>query len=104
MIKTIPNKLKTEYLYTLRKLGCEAVYRRAVGNAFIRLRDTNHPEIELLDLSESFLALYRRSGEVNYFTLSRILRKAAHSVYRELLRMGYNDEINGRFLNVVRSK
>lgn len=104
MLKEISNKVKTEYLHTLRKHGHEAAYRRAIGNAFIRLKDTNHPEIELLDLSEAFLTLYRRSGDGNYFALSRIIRRAAHAVYRELLRMGHNDEINARFLNVVRSK
>lgn len=102
MTKTISNKVKTTYLHTLRKQGEEAVYRRAIGSCFVRLEDTNHPEIDLLDLSEAFLILYRRSGDIDYFTLSKAIRRAAHTVYRELLRMGHNDEINARFLNMVR--
>lgn len=100
--RKIPEELKQEYVGILKRRGEHGLYKRAIGDFFIRTRDVQHPEIELLDISEGFFVLHRKTGEEAFLTIGRILRKAAHYLYRELLRNGHNSETNMRFLNLVK--
>lgn len=63
-------------------------------------KNINSPELELLDYSDKFLALYRRDGSAVYLELSNVFRKAAHKIYRIMLRKKMIT-LNGRFLNSV---
>lgn len=58
------------------------------------------PEIDFLDYYEQFLVLYRREGEETHLKLASIFRKAAHRIYRALLKKGLTNR-NTRFLNSV---
>ena len=91
-----------KYTKLLWNSGRDGVYRHAVGTGVIRSVHTPNPEIETLNTAESFFALYRRTGEEKYFVLGRILRRAAHKIYREFLRIHEDKAVNMRFLNVVR--
>lgn len=58
------------------------------------------PEMLLLSCSDQFIILYRREGEAIYLDLSRIFRRAAHKIYRLMLKT-HMIEKNHRFLNLV---
>ncbi len=84
--KKISDRVKETHIQMLHKLGERGLYERAVGAGMLQSSKTKHPEVSMLDLSEAFFALYRRTGDDDYATVSRVLRKAAHTVYRELMR------------------
>lgn len=58
------------------------------------------PELEFLDYYEQFIILYRREGEEVYLELARVFRKAAHKVYRVMLKKNMTEK-NTKFLNLV---
>lgn len=100
--KLSENQVKT-YLEMLLEHGEDGLYRRTIGMGIMRYASNiKQPEIELLDLSEAFfIAHRRRSEEEVLFTIGKILRKAAHALYRKLQKDN-KKEINNRFLNVVK--
>ncbi|HLG27278.1 MAG TPA: hypothetical protein VI423_05790 [Paenisporosarcina sp.] len=99
--KLSENQVKT-YLEMIVEHGEEGLYRRAIGMGIMRYAsNVKHPEVELLDLSEAFFIAYRRGEEEILFSIGKALRRAAHTLYRKLVKDD-NKEINNRFLNVVR--
>jgi len=58
------------------------------------------PELEFLDYHEQFIILYRREGEDVYLELARCFRRAAHKVYRVMLKKKMTER-NAKFLNLV---
>lgn len=99
--KLSENQVKT-YREMLLEHGEEGLYRRAVGMGIMRYASNiKYPEVELLDLSEAFFIAHRRGEEYIIFTIGKVLRRAAHTLYRRLMKEN-DKEINVRFLNVVR--
>lgn len=84
--KRISKDARVKYVRDLRKLGEAGLYRKIIGRGMRESADIIHPEDKYLNYSEAFAALYRSSGNEDYATLSRILRRAAHCIYRELIR------------------
>jgi hypothetical protein len=60
----------------------------------------NSPELELLDYHDQFIILYRREGERVYLGMASVLRKAAHKIYRVMLKKNMTP-YNPKFLNLV---
>ena len=58
------------------------------------------PNVEFLNYHDRFIILYRREGEEVYLQVARIFRKAAHKIYRVMLKKKMT-EINPKFLNLV---
>ena len=58
------------------------------------------PNLEFLEYYDRFIILYRREGDEIYLQISRLLRKAAHKIYRVMLKKKMT-EINPKFLNLV---
>jgi hypothetical protein len=58
------------------------------------------PELEFFDYHEQFIILYRREGEEVYLELARVFRRAAHKVYRVMLKKKMTER-NAKFLNLV---
>jgi hypothetical protein len=58
------------------------------------------PEIELMDYHDKFLTLYRRENDDAYLNIARLFRRAAHRIYRILIKKNPSLR-NGRFLNAV---
>lgn len=58
------------------------------------------PELDFLNYYEQFIILYRREGEGVYLDLARVFRRAAHKIYRILLKKKMTEK-NIRFLNLV---
>lgn len=101
--KITDSQLKT-YQDMLTDHGEEGLYRRAVGSGIMRYASNiKNPELELLDISDAFFIANRRDEDQALFTIGKILRRAAHTLYRKLLKEKQG-EVNFRFLNVVRQK
>lgn len=99
--------LKSDYVSRYNAVGEQKFYRNLLCyaiNKLIKIRDDEYsgtsPELEFLDYSERFLFLYRREGDSIYLELSKVFRKAAHKIYRMMLKKGMTPK-NMKFLNVV---
>lgn len=64
------------------------------------LGDRFSPELEFLEHSEKFLLLYRRDDQEIYLVLARVFRKAAHKIYRMMLKKNMIVK-SSKFLNLV---
>jgi hypothetical protein len=98
----ITKETQEEYEARLKKAGEDGLYRYVIGQAILHSGDVLHPDILILDTADAFFAAYRRTGNDNLFTIGRILRRAAHRLYRELHKMRDNYPENGRFLRLVK--
>lgn len=58
------------------------------------------PEAELMDYHDRFLLLFRRENVPVYLDIAKLFRKAAHKIYRTMLKK-YMIEKSSRFLNLV---
>lgn len=58
------------------------------------------PNLEYLDYSDRFIILYRREGDEVYLSIAKMLRKAAHKIYRIMLKKKMTAP-NTKFLNLV---
>jgi hypothetical protein len=88
MAKKISQKVKNTHVNMLNKFGEQGLYERLVGAGMTQAAKIKHPEITVLNLSDSFYALYRSTGDQNYAIISKALRKAAHTIHRQLKRGG----------------
>lgn len=95
-------KIAENYTELLKSRGDDFLYRHCIAYGVKRSVDVINPEVEMLDLSESFLVMYRRTGDENYATIGRILRKAAHTLYRQFLKIYENKSRNARFIQAVK--
>jgi len=77
------------------------MYQYIISNGFMNYSDVRHPELDLLSAAEGFFELYRRSEKEEFYIIGRILRRAAHKLYRLYLKMDPNRRINERFLNLI---
>lgn len=104
---SISDNLAEEYLNIYNNRGGEKLYRYVIGKGIILSSEIAYPELILLDQSETFFILYRKTGDVRNFEIAAILRRAAHKIYREFSRMYKKNDldypINDRFLNIVRN-
>lgn len=101
--KKISKELAEEYLELLQKIGEEGLYQRTLGVMNIPTDKMENPDIEVLDFSDAFISRYRSTGEEAYLTIGKILRKAAHKIYRNLLEKDKTKKINTRFLNLIKT-
>jgi len=60
----------------------------------------NYPNLELLDWYNQSIILYRREGKEVYLQISRVFRRAAHKIYRIMLKK-HMSEVDFKFLNLV---
>ncbi len=100
-IKKISDEVKNNLLSLLSTLGEDGLFQRTVGVGIISATSYETAEIEILDVSDAFFALHRRTGETEYYIIGKVLRRAAHVVYREMRRQNKSKKLNERFLNVV---
>jgi len=99
--KRISDKVKETHLNILKRGGEEGLYKQAVAACLLSTSKRKIPEVEVLDLSEAFLSLYRRTGNDDFLAICRALRRAAHTVYRKSKKKSNNREnYSSRFLTV----
>lgn len=89
------------HITILEEEGKEKLYRRVLGDIIIHY-DNEFPEEILLEKSEKYFASFRRTGEEKFFETGKILRRAAHKLYRERRRTFENYPTLVKFLDIVR--
>ncbi len=101
------NLFKSEFLAKYTSLGEERFYKFVLIQAISKLVAIENksykgtsPELEFLNYSDRFIILYRREGNDNFLSLARIFRRAAHRIYRVMLKKSMT-VTNSKFLNVV---
>jgi hypothetical protein len=97
----IVQKIKNEYEKLLISKGEEYFYKYAIGCGFMDRSKNDQSEILMLDKADAFFVLFRQTGNNNYFIIGKVLRRAAHRLYRDRLRSNI-DAVNVRFLNIVK--
>lgn len=101
-IKPLTEEIKNQYLQLLKTRKEDYVYKYTIGIGLTSLDNNPNIDILVLDYAEAFFSLYRRTGDEDYFTLGKILRRAAHALYRENRKKYKNLKPNfKRFLNIV---
>jgi hypothetical protein len=99
--------LKKELLPKFLQDGDVKFYRSLLIlalNKLVLLSQDNYkgtlPNLELLDYHDQFIILYRREGDEVYLTVAKVFRRAAHKIYRIMLKkkMCNTDK---RFLNLL---
>lgn len=98
----VTKRIREEYEKLLSDVGEARFYSHVFGTGILARRHFDYPENMMLDQSEAFFALFRTTGNYNYFVIGRVLRRAAHKLYRDSRRKNQNYPANKRFLDVVR--
>ena len=100
-------RLKKEFVSKYKKDGADKFYKFLMFYAVNKLMAINEgkyngksPELEFMDYYERLIILYRVEGEAIYFDLAKLFRKAAHKIYRIMLKKDMTSP-NVRFLNLV---
>jgi len=102
MALTLSKKQRSLHVEMLHSYGEGGFYQRAIGAGMMKSANSSNPEVRMLDISEAFMALYRTTGNNDYFTISKSLRRAAHVVYRQLLKHNKDKKSNvKRFITTV---
>ena len=99
--------LKKEFIPKYLSVGSDKFYRFLLAyavNKMVYIQKGEYkgisPDLELLDYHDQFIILFRRENDDAYLDISKLFRKAAHHVYRALLKKGLTDT-NNKFLNLV---
>lgn len=101
--------VKNEFVDKYLLIGPDRFYKFLLFYAIKKLvkitdneqKNISSPELEFLDYSDKFLILYRRDGDSVFLELSGVFRKAAHKIYRMMLKKKMTDT-NYKFLNLVK--
>lgn len=97
----VTKRIREEYETLLKDVGEARFYSHVFVTGVQARRHFEYPENMMLDQSEAFFALFRTTGNRNYFTIGRILRRAAHRLYRDGKKRN-SEYHNKRFLDIVR--
>ena len=58
------------------------------------------PNLELLEYYNQSIIWYRREGEEIYLDMAKVFRRAAHKIYRVMLKKNLTNK-NDKFLNLI---
>lgn len=102
------NNLKRDFVVKYTQVGPDKFYRFLLSSAILKLavqmehleKVDKFPDSELMDYYDKFMVFYRRENEDIYLEIAKLCRKAAHKIYRELLRQKIVPR-NGKFLNII---
>lgn len=99
--------LKIEFIPKFKSAGEPKFYHfllfLAANKLMLIEKDTykgTSPELEFISYYDQFIILYRREGEEIYLDLARVFRRAAHKIYRAMLKKKMTEK-NIKFLNLV---
>lgn len=100
------NHLKNEMLDKYLSVGSDKFYRFLLALAIAKLANLKDhpknmtPDLEYLECHNKFLALYRKENNPIFLDIAKVFRKAAHRIYREMLKKELTPR-NSKFLKVV---
>lgn len=97
-LKQVNKRDKDFYSKILHKFGERGLYEKAFGAGMINSAAEKDADIIILNLSESFFRLHRRTGNDDYAVIGKALRRAAHRVMRELIKQRSEKIPDARFL------
>ncbi len=99
--------MSDNFVEKYKQIGEQKFYNFLLTYALNRLVITNSkghkstsPELELLEYCDKFLVSYRRSGDETYLEISKVFRKAAHKIYRIMIKKNMTSK-NLKFMNLV---
>jgi hypothetical protein len=98
----VTKRIRDEYETLLKNVGESKFYHNVFVAGVLARKRFEYPENMILDQSEAFFSLFRSTGNSNYFTIGRLLRRAAHRLYRDGHRKNTEYQNNKRFLYIVR--
>ncbi len=87
-----------QILHEKKELG---FFKHIISAGIKRTITSDNADVEVLDLSEQFFSLNRRTPNEDYFTIGKILRKAAHTLNRNFNKIDVNRPKNPKFLQLV---
>lgn len=96
-----------EFLDKLDKLGEQGFFDfiidgwKTLINNDENEQDGSELDLQMLEFSDSFFSLFRRTGERKYFTIGKIFRRVAHIIYRHNLKKFDKKPNFGKFLNLI---
>lgn len=101
----IPDEAKKLFVTKYSSFGGEKFYKFLLNYAVNRIVNYTEnkgasPELELMDYYDKFLILYRRENDAIYLEIAKLFRKAAHRIYRMMLKKDMIDK-NSKFLTLV---
>lgn len=97
----LTTKIRDEYEALFKSIGADGFFKHVLGVGSSARKHLDYPEITMLDQAESFFALYRSTGNCNYFAIGKILRRVAHKLYRDGRKKIEKYPSNRRFLSVI---
>jgi hypothetical protein len=98
----VTKRIQEEYSGLLKDVGEDRFFNHVFGNGVSARKHYEHPEIVMLEQSESFFSLFRTTGDGNYFVIGKILRRAAHKLYRDGRKKNQEYPINKKFLQLIK--
>jgi len=97
----VTKRIRDEYETLLNDVGEARFYNHILSSGVLSKKHVDHPENTMVDQAEAFFALFRTTGNKNYFTIGKVLRRAAHKLYRESRRKCSESPRNAKFLYSV---
>lgn len=96
----INRETKIEYEKILTYRGADNLFNFILSSAVCLQQEGKLADVIFLNESEGFFSLFRQTGNQNYFEIGKILRRAAHKLYRNRLKT--TKVIDNRFLNRIK--
>ena len=100
-MSNLTTKAAQSYVQILKDKDIEGFFKHIIAAGIKRTLTTDNADVEVLELSEQFFLLNRRTPNEDYFTIGKILRKAAHTLYRNFGKTDVNRPKNSKFLQLV---
>jgi len=97
----LTTKSAGSYVQILRDKNEPGFLKHIIAAGIKRTLTSDNADVEVLDLSEQFFSLNRRTPNEDYYTIGKILRKAAHILYRNFNKINKNRQKSDRFLHLV---
>ena len=98
----VTKRIRDDYEVLLKDAGEARFFNHAFLTGISARKHFEYPENMMLDQSEAFFALFRTSGNQNYFMIGKILRRAAHKIYRDGKKKSLDYPVNKRFLDSIK--
>jgi hypothetical protein len=100
----ITDDVKELFIKKFESAGEERFYRFLITYSLEKASSpkpkSTSPEVELMDYHEKFMQLYRRENKAVHLKIAKQFRKAAHKIYRILLKQNMI-KFNSKFLNLL---
>lgn len=101
MLMRVTKRIREEYETLLKDVGEEKFFKHILRTGVLARKHLDYPEDMMLDQAEAFFVLFRTTGNSNLFIIGKVLRRAAHRIYRESKKKNKNYKNNKRFLDIV---